>query len=519
MQRSVMKLSARPMDLDAGGKFIVTLHRDDADEMGLKSLERVRITKGRFHILGIADITEKLDHKGTIGTSKDVTSKLGLSHKDKLDVLRAREPDSVRYIKERIENHRLPYRKIKSIVDDVAHRRLSRTEIAGFLTAIHINPLNLEEITSITKCMSDIGGQLDLNVKGPIFDKHSVGGVCGDKTTMVVVPMAAAAGLVIPKTSSRAITSPAGTADRVEVLTNVDLGVSEVKRVVEKTKGCMVWGGAVDLAPADDVFIQVEYPLGIDPLLLPSVISKKKAVGAQRVVIDIPRGIHAKVKTPEESKELSVNFIELGKRLNMEVRCAITNGMQPIGRGVGPALEAREALQTLTREAKPTDLIDKATTIAGMLVELSGKKNGKAHALKMITSGKAEKKMRQIIGAQGGNAKIRSKDIPLGDYKVDIKSTGKGHVVMLRNQDIASIARAAGCPKDKGAGIYLHKKMGEPVKVGTKLFTIYSEKQSKLNDALDVLKTRDPVIVGKTDRMLLRTYPGVREERYFFLES
>src|SRR5574337_61162 len=247
------------------------------------------------------------------------------------------------------------------------------------------------------------GKQLHLRKK-IIADKHSIGGVPGDKTTLLVVPIVAAAGLTIPKTSSRAITSAAGTADRAEILMPVDLDVKEMKKVITKCNGCIVWGGALDLAPADDIFVRAEYSLSIDPLLLPSIMSKKKAVGATHLVIDIPTGRGAKVKTIGEADLLSKDMIELGRRLGIHTHCVLTYGEQPIGLTMGPALEAREALSILMNESKVPDLIDKACHIAGSIFELAGKKNGYNLARNILHSGKAEKKLRDIISQQGGRS-------------------------------------------------------------------------------------------------------------------
>lgn len=512
-----MQLVARPLDIDAGGKLIVLINKDTADELGIKPLERVILTFGKKSMIGLADVTDRVVDKEHLGTYEAVTDTLGIRGGERIEIARARQPDSVQYIKEKIGNKALSYEKILSIVKDTANKTLARAEIAAFLTAITINPPSMEEIEYLTRSMTEIGGSLNLRKK-MVFDKHSVGGTCGDKTTMLVVPIVAAAGFTIPKTSSRAITSPAGTADRVEVLMPVTLSIEEIRKVVGKTNGCMVWGGALELSPADDMFIQVEYPLGIDPLLLPSVMSKKRAVGATHVVIDIPMGPATKIKTEGEASDLAASFIELGKRIGITVRCAMTSGIQPIGRGIGPVLEAREALMTLEGDDAPQDLIDKATSVAGLLMEMGGVNNGKDLALKMISSGKAAKKMREIMEAQGGNHKIRSRDLVPGDYSVDIKSNENGYVTKLKNSDIAAIARTAGAPRDKGAGVYLHKKLDEPVKRNDELFTIYAEKQSKLEHALELLNKLDPVRVSKQGKMLLKTFPGGKVEKYFFLE-
>jgi AMP phosphorylase len=351
------------------------------------------------------------------------------------------------------------------------------------------------------------------------FDKHSIGGVPGDKTSIIVVPIIAAAGLTIPKTSSRAITSPAGTADRFECIAPVELKIDEVKKVVEKTNGCIVWGGSVNLAPADDIFIQIEYPLSIDPFLLPSVMSKKKAVNAKYVVIDIPTGRETKIKTEEGFESLAADFVELGRRLGIKVEAVSTFGEQPVGYGIGPMLEAREALEAVKTGVGHKDLIDKATTLAGVLLEFGGHRNGKKMALDILRSGKAYKKLRGIIEAQGGDPDIKPRSLCETVKIAEIKSNNNGKVLWISNREIAQIAREAGAPKDKVAGVVLCKKIGDKVKRGDTLFEIHSKKTYKFNNALDITKRTEVMKIGKELRMELEEFPHKEEEkRYFILE-
>jgi thymidine phosphorylase/intein/homing endonuclease len=363
-----------------------------------------------------------------------------------------------------------------------------------------------EEIDANSEYVYDIcvkGYENFVGGNGPIFLHNSIGGIAGDKTTLILVPIVASVGLTIPKTSSRAITGAGGTADRAECLMPVNLNLEEMKEVVEKTNGCIIWGGTLHLAPADDIFIQVEYPLGIDPLLFPSIMSKKKAVGATHLVIDIPCGRGAKVKTIGDANILAKDFIELGKRLGIKTQCAITHGEELIGYTVGPALEAREALEVLMGKNVP-DLIDKATDLASILFEMVGKKFGKKIALKALTSGKAEKKLREIIDAQGGNPKIKPEDIQIGEHKLDVFSKNRGLVLWINNAELNRIARAAGAPKDKGAGIKVYKKVWEPVKKGEKLFTVFAEKYRKLERVEKALEEGQIIGVGERMEMLIQ---------------
>jgi len=504
-----MKLKARILGLEAGGKSVVVLNREDAEDLSVSSLERVRLSKDNKESIAIVNTATKLIEKGTVGVYEEVRNSLGLEDGEEVDVEIAPLPSSVYFIRNKLRQRKLTYEEIREIIRDMVRGNLSEIEIAAFVTALHIYGLDLDEATSLSRAMVETGSTLQID-KHPIVDKHSIGGVPGDKTTLLVVPIIAAAGLTIPKSSSRAITSAAGSADRVEVLMPVSLSIDEMKRVVEKTNGCMVWGGSLNLAPADDMFVRIENPLSIDPLLLPSIMSKKKAVNADLLVLDIPTGRGTKVKTIGDAELLAKDFMELGRRLNIKVRCAITYGEQPVGYAIGPALEAREALSVLVGEDYVPDLIDKATDIAGMLLEMSGKKDGKAIAMEILKSGKAERKLREIIEAQGGDPSIKPEEIHVGDEVFTLRSERSGYLLWINNASLVEIARLAGAPKDKGAGVLLHRKIGEAVRKGDPLLTIYAERDIKLERAINRLEESYVLGIGERMEMLIhevRTFP------------
>jgi len=498
-----MRLRTKLLGLEAGGKPIVLMNKEDAEDLGIRSLARVVLRVNKKQLTGIVNIATKIVSKGAIGISEEVKDRLSLKDNIDVEVDVATFPSSLQYIKNKLKGRKLSYEEIFQIVRDTVDGNLSEMEIASFVTSLETKGIDIDEAASIALAMVETGKKLNLNKK-IIVDKHSVGGVPGDKTTLLVVPIVAAAGLTIPKTSSRAITGAAGTADRAEVLMPVDLGINVMKDVVEKTNGCIVWGGALHLAPADDIFIQVEYPLTIDPLLLPSIMGKKKAVGANFVVIDIPTGRGTKVKTIGDANILAKDFIELGKKLEMKVECAVTDGEQPIGYTIGPALEAREALEVIMRKRNVPDLIDKAVHLAGILIEMAGKKNGYQTALEILKSGKAEDKLREIIMMQGGERDIKPEEIEIGKYGLDINAEKKGVVLWLNNTGLNEIARAAGAPKDRGAGILLYKKLNDMVSKEEKLMTIYAEKPRKLERVRKILDEDQVIGVGDRREMLIQ---------------
>ncbi|MEM2111763.1 MAG: AMP phosphorylase [Candidatus Bathyarchaeia archaeon] len=514
-----MKLRAKPLDIQAGGRRIAILDDETADLLGVHSSDRMKISYKNKQIIAIANIASNFP-RNQIGFYKEVSKMLGIKHGEKVEVQHAYIPESLRYVQEKIHGERLREDKITAIVKDVVEHHLSDAEIAAFVTALHIGGISMIEIAALSKAMVETGSTLRLNKK-PILDKHSIGGIPGDKTTILITPIIAAAGFTIPKTSSRAVTSPAGTADRVENLCSVDLSIEEIIDVVNKTNGCMVWGGALELAPADDLFIQVEYSLGIDPLLLPSIMSKKKAIGATHVVIDVPTGRGAKVKTIGEAHLLARDFIELGKGLDINIQCAVTFGEQPLGYAVGPALEAKEALETIMGNG-PKDLRDKATSLAGMLFEMMGVKDGKKTAENILQSHKAERKLREIVEAQSGNPKIRPDDIRIGDKRAEVTSDKDGKVLWINNQYIAQIAREAGAPKEKGAGVKLKVKLGEQIRKNSVLFEVYAERNSKLETALKLAEKLEPFGIGKRweEQMLMDKIPTkiIMHEKAFSIE-
>ncbi|UCD26673.1 MAG: AMP phosphorylase [Candidatus Bathyarchaeota archaeon] len=513
-----MKLKARLLDIQAGSKSIALLDDEAASLLGVHSSDRIEITYKNEQLIAIVNIASNFP-PNQVGFYEEISKKLGVRTGETVEVHPAERPEGLSYVRAKIRGERLRENEIRIIVQDVVERHLSDTELASFVTALHIHGLSMDETEALAKAMVETGSILTLD-KSPILDKHSIGGIPGDKTSLLITPIIAAAGFIIPKTSSRAVTSPAGTADRVETLCPVNLTIEEIKEVVNKTNGCMVWGGAMELAPADDIFIQIEYPLAIDPLLLPSIMSKKKAIGATHVIIDIPTGRGTKTKTIGQAEALAYDFIDLGKRLGTNVQCAITFGEQPIGYAIGPALEAREALSTILGNG-PVDLKEKAINVAGILFEMVGLENGKQKAEALLKSGKAEKKLREIIEAQGGNPKIKVGEIEVGDKKAEITAIGEGRVLRIDNRKIAQVAREAGAPREKGAGVTLYTKLGDHVKKDGVIFRIHAERNTKLEAAIELAKKLQPVELSKRpeERMLMARVPTrIIRKKTFMLE-
>lgn len=475
-------MKVKKLDISTGGVRVVVLNDKDASRLNLFGLDRVRLKKGSKEVVCIVDISDDMVKKDEIGCFKEVVDGLKLKNKDKVEIENVGKPKSVFYIKEKLDGKVLDKDKINEIVKDLVDDGLSEIEVTYFVSGCYRNGLNLEEVSNLTKAIVKNSKRLDL--KGKIVDKHGVGGVPNNRTSMIIIPILAAAGLIIPKTSSRAITSPAGTSDVVEVFCDVEFTVKEIEKIVRKSNGCLVWGGTKELASADDKMIKIERPLSLDPegVMLASIMSKKFSVGAKYLLIDIPVGKTAKVKSMKKVLYLKNKFINLGKKLGIKVKVLISDGRQPIGNGVGSKLEAIDVLKVLRNEGVE-DLKRKSVKMAGMIFEMVGYKNGEGKALEILESGKAYKKFEEIVRAQRG--KIGK--IKLSENYYDFKSKRKGRINEINNIVVNRVCRILGCPRDKESGIYFNFKIGDEVMKGESLFRVYSRDKKKLKNSLELL--------------------------------
>jgi len=439
------------------GSLAVILNELDASEIGVREGDRVRVKAGRRFVVTTVQLTREMVRRGFIGLTSLVAKELKVSDDEEVDVYPVQKPKSVEVIKKKLRGEKLSREDFQSIIRDVVNNSLNDVELATFVLSSMLRGLDFDEIEWMTRAMIETGDTLQFD-RGTVVDKHSIGGVPGNKISLIIVPTVAAAGLLIPKTASRAITS-ASTADTMEVLANVNLSIDEIREITERVGGVIAWGGATEIAPADDKIIRIEYPLSIDPKsqLLASVMAKKGSVGAKYAVIDIPVGEGAKIEDMNIARELANDFIELGRRLGLNVTSAITYGGQPVGRAIGPALEAKEALKAMEERTGSSSLLE--LSIAGILFEMTGvATDGYGYAKKIFESGKSLEKFKEIIEAQGGDGSIKSDDIQIGDKTYTLRSNHQGAVIAVNNKSIVKIARAAGAPKDKGSGVYFTEK-------------------------------------------------------------
>jgi AMP phosphorylase len=496
-----MKLKVKHFDVDTSEPTVL-LNDSDCIELGVKENDRVRIEKNGGVATALVSTTSSLAHSGTILMPTKTMATAGVKVGNTVNVEYSPAPDSVRSIRKKMDDGLLAKDEIHGIVQDILDNKLSKIEISAWLTSLYINGMCIDEIADFATAMVDTGERIIFDRK-PVYDFHSMGGVPGNKVTPIVVSIVAAAGLMLPKTSSRAISSACGTSDFVETFCNVSLDAEKLKDVAETTGGALAWGGAMHLAPVDDLVIKIEHPLGINPRaqMLASILSKKLAIGAEYLLMDIPMGAGTKVPSLEVARAYARDFMDLGEKLGMHIECAITYADQPVGAAIGPNLEARECIRILEGAGHPSSVAEKACDLAGIILEMGGIRNGAKKAREILDSGEAMAKFREIVQAQDGNYDISSEDLKPGKFMAEILSTKSGYVHAINNKNIVTIARTAGSPNDKGAGLLLRRKKGQRVEAGEVLFEIYADNETKLKRAVEAAERHDPISI---EGMLIR---------------
>lgn len=478
-------LRARRIGIDTYQELVVFMRADChvCRSEGFESQARVKISAGKRTIIATLNVVHgDLLEMNEAGLSESAWAELNVHEGQRLVIDHAEPIESFSSVRAKIYGQRMSGPQIAAIVTDVAAGRYSNIEIAAFLTACAGGHMAHGETVALTRAMVNSGSTLSWN-RSLVVDKHCIGGLPGNRTTPIVVAIATAAGLTMPKTSSRAITSPAGTADVMEMLAPVQLDLKTMRRVVEAEGGCVVWGGGMDLSPADDILIRVERPLDFDSndQLVASVLSKKVAAGSTHVVIDIPVGPTAKIRSADAAKALASRLQVVGSETGLIVHALETDGTQPVGRGIGPALEAHDVLAVLRGEAgAPRDLRDRALALAAAVLEIAGRHpHGAAiEALDLLESGAAWKKFQAICEAQGG-----MREPPRAKHRRDFKSTITGTIRAVENRKLARVAKLAGAPRAVAAGLELHVGVGSRVEKGQPLFTLYAEAPGELSYA------------------------------------
>ena len=491
-------LRMRRIGIDTYLEPVVFMRRDChiCRSEGFEAYSRIEVWRGNKRIIATLNVVEApLLAPDEAGLSEAAWRALGGADGDHIKLFHPAPTQSFSHVRAKIYGTPITSEGADAIMRDIVEGRYSDMEMAAFIATCAGNRMDIAETTAFTRAMINVGKRLQWS-SHPVVDKHCVGGLPGNRTTLIVVPIVAACGLTIPKTSSRAITSPAGSADTMETLAPVELDIAQIKRVVEREHGCIAWGGGVSLSPADDILIRVERPLGLDSdgQLVASVLSKKYAAGSTHVLIDIPVGPTAKVRSADAARLLGARLVTVGQELGITLRTIVTDGAQPVGRGVGPALEAFDVLAVLRNAPDaPPDLRERALLLAGEVLELGGKAQtgmGVAMARSVLERGLAWNKFQAICEAQGG-----MREPPRAAHTHVVVSTHRGRVADIDNRRLARVAKLAGAPKAPAAGISFHAPLGTAVEVGQPLMTIHAESPGELAYACTYAAAQEDIIL------------------------
>jgi len=433
-----------------------------------------------------------------IGLSAEAFDELGLAEGSEVTIRRTPSPESRAALTRKIQGGTLTEEQYHTLIRDIVEARYPDGEVAAFLVAA-TQSLSDDEVVALARVRTRFAQRISWPDR-IVVDKHSMGGIPGSRITLIVVPIVAAHGaFVMPKTSSRAITSAAGTADAMEALAKVELNPAELRTCVETARGCIAWNGRLNHSAVDDVMNAITRPLGIDSnrWSVASILSKKLTAGSTHVIVDLPFGPRAKLKSEAEAQELATLFETVGARLGLVVNAFATDGSRPIGRGIGPALECRDVGWVLDNDPQaPVDLVEKALFFASRILAwdpaLGSVAAGRARAEHLLRSGAARAAFERIIDAQGR----REPPVAPGLLVHTVRSAKAGTITEIDGWAVAGIARRAGAPFDKAAGIDLRRHVGDSVAVGDPLFAIHASASSDLDEAKAMADACDCYVIG-----------------------
>ena len=448
---------------------------------------KVEVSGATASIRSRAQVLDRPDllDSGEIGLSSEAFAELGLPEGTEVTIRRTPSPDSRAALTRKIQGGALSEEQYHTLIRDIVEQRYPDGEVAAFLVAAS-QKLSDEEVVSLARVRTRFAERIVWPQK-IVVDKHSMGGIPGSRITPIVVPIVAAhGGFLMPKTSSRAITSAAGTADVMEVFANVELSPIDLRRCLEEARACIAWNGRLNHSVVDDVMNAITRPLGIDSnrWSVASILSKKLTAGSTHVIVDLPFGPRAKLKTEADAIELAALFENVGRGLGLTVQAFATDGSRPIGRGIGPALEARDVGWVLDNHPEaPADLVEKALFFASRILAwdsgIGSVEAGRYRAEELLRSGAARKAFDRIIDVQGRRLPSATPGLLVHTVHADRAGTIKE----IDGWAVAGIARRAGAPFDKASGVDLQRHVGDSVERGEPLLMIHASAPSDLEQA------------------------------------
>lgn len=498
----VIHLKVKNLQIRDGEELIVVMNEKEAWNNGFTVYDKVELKIGWENIVANLDFSTNLVKYGELGIFQDVFERYDLKNNELISLrFTERASLSLQAIRKKMQWKKINEEEIYAIIKDISENKLTDTLMTYYVASSFFQKTTNDEMYVTAKAMADTGVTFTYPKGDIVADKHCIGWVPGNETTMILIPLLASLGIKMPKNFSKAITSPAATGECVSVLMNTEFDKKGIQSLIKKNNACLVWGWGLDLAPADDKIIQVSYPLSMQNIakVVSSIMAKKYAMWITHSLIDIPVWPTAKVKNQKEAKEWKSKFEYVAKRMWMKMHVAITKAEQPIGAWIGAVLQVREVLRVLQRhELRPLDLENKAIELASDILKLVGIAHGsKAKKIlkEQLDSGKAREMMQKIIKVQAypkgrknccvkwNPWNVKSEELILPKYSLSLKASSKEIISSIDMHHLNMICRTLGAPYDLQAGIYLEKKMWDSVSKWDVLCIFYSSDESKLDIA------------------------------------
>ena len=414
--------------------------------------------------------------------------------------------------------------EIRFVIDGYVKGEIPDYQVSALLMTIVFNGMNARELGTLTLAMAQSGNMVDLsNIDGITVDKHSTGGV-GDKTTLIIAPLVAACGGKVAKMSGRGLGHTGGTIDKMESIPNLKVSLEKDAFINQVNKiGLAVIGQSEGLAPADKKLYALRDVTGtVDsiPLIASSVMSKKLASGAQAILLDVKVGSGAFMKNIEDARELAKAMVDIGKENGRSVKAILTDMDRPLGHAIGNALEIREVIDTLKGHG-PEDLTHECIIMAAHMLVLSHKcdyETALSRVQEALDSGAALERLRMMIDAQDGDSRVIDDEslLAIGKFTYDVTAPQDGYITHMNTEQcgIASVMLGAGRtvkdgPIDYSAGIVMHKKTGDAVRMGERIATLYASDESLFTNAAQTYLAA--ITIGNTAPIVVDTILDVVE--------